>query len=96
MGSSSSQTSNTSRASLGRQPWSAPKGRHRVESVQGESSFLPLTGDNVSACGRRVDEYVLKVVLHEVCDVAAIFAAGPFQESRDRQQAHLDRFSCCL
>ena len=52
----------TGRAGLGHQPQSSTKGRHWVEGVQGETSFLPLTGDDVSARGHGADEDVLKVV----------------------------------
>ena len=83
----------TGRAGLGHQLRSSTKDRQRVEGVQGETGFLPLTGDNISARGRGTGEDVLKVILHEVCDEAAIFAAGPIHKSRDRQQAHLDGFS---
>ena len=52
----------TCRAGLGCQPRSSTKGRHPVKGVQGETSFLPLTGDDVSARGHGADEDVLKVV----------------------------------
>ena len=61
-----------------------------------KAQLLPLAGDNVPARGRCADEYVLKVGLHEVGDVAVILAAGPFDVSRDRQQTNLDSFPCCL
>ena len=80
----------SSRAGLGNQPRSAPKGRHRVEGEQGQPGFFPLTGDYVPARGRGANEYVLKVSLHEVGDVAVLFATAPFDVSWNRQQADLD------
>ena len=85
-----------SRACLGCQFLSSPKGRHWVEGVERQPRLLSLTGNDIAAGARGAQQDVLVVCLLEVDDVPLVPTAGALDVSQDGQEADLHSFSCCL